>query len=162
MAKRIVTKIGDIFCVKINETQKRYFQYFAIDKTQLNSSTIRVFKRIYPMDYVLNEEEVVNDEVDFYAHTVLKFGIVENCWEKVGKSKNLGNTEGIMFRITTSPICPPPCWQVWAINSPYITYQTLPPEYKNLDWGPVIAYTLLVNRIKYGHFSPVIDNLLKY
>jgi len=27
MAKRIKTKIGDIFCVKLSDTEKGYFQY---------------------------------------------------------------------------------------------------------------------------------------
>ena len=47
MAKRIVTKIGDVFCAEIEGQCKRFFQYFAIDSTQLNSSVIRVFKQHY-------------------------------------------------------------------------------------------------------------------
>ena len=42
MAKRIVTKIGDVFCSEIDGQCKRFFQYFAIDSTMLNSSVIRV------------------------------------------------------------------------------------------------------------------------
>ena len=49
MAKRIVTKIGDVFCSEIDGQCKRFFQYFAIDSTMLNSSVIRVFKQHYPM-----------------------------------------------------------------------------------------------------------------
>ena len=40
------TKLGDIFCVKIDENNKKYFQYIANDLTQLNSDVIRAFKRI--------------------------------------------------------------------------------------------------------------------
>ena len=36
-------------------------------------------------------EEIVEDEVEFYAHTILKFGIVFNAWYKVGTSKNIGD-----------------------------------------------------------------------
>ena len=71
--KRIVTKIGDVFCAEIDGEFKAYFQYVANDLTQLNSSVIRVFKKRYPMDYVPVIEEIVKDEVLFYAHTVLRW-----------------------------------------------------------------------------------------
>ena len=98
--KRIVTKIGDIFCVDVGDNHKRYFQYIANDLHQLNSSTIRVFKTKYPLDVEPNMEDIVADEVDFYSHTILKFGIQENAWIKVGKSKNVGSFDSIMFRST--------------------------------------------------------------
>ena len=75
MATRIVTKIGYVFCVDVDNQYKRFFQYIADDMTMLNTRVIRVFKRKYPMDYIPNMEEIVKDEVDFYAHTIIKFGI---------------------------------------------------------------------------------------
>ena len=74
MAKRIVTKIGDIFSVTLDNGNLRFFQYIANDWTDLNSSVIRVFKKEYPKGYELNPEEVVSDDVDFYAHTILRMG----------------------------------------------------------------------------------------
>lgn len=56
MVKRIVTKIGDIFCVKTDRGCIAYFQYIANDMTQLNSSVIRVFKKRYPIDNIFNVE----------------------------------------------------------------------------------------------------------
>ena len=90
MAKRIVTRIGNVFCAEIDNECKRFFQYVANDIECLNSSVIRVFKTKYPMDYKPKVEEIVGDEVEFYAHTILKFGIVFNAWYKVGTSKNIG------------------------------------------------------------------------
>ena len=89
MAKRIVTKMGDIFCVEIDNGYKRFFQYIINDIEALNSSVIRVFKTHYPMDYRPIIEEIVMDEVEFYAHTVLRAGIVYGAWYKVGNSKLL-------------------------------------------------------------------------
>ena len=80
MAKRIVTKMGDIFCVEIDNGYKRFFQYIINDIEALNSSVIRVFKTHYPMDYRPIIEEIVMDEVEFYAHTVLRAGIVYGAW----------------------------------------------------------------------------------
>ena len=90
MAKRIVTKIGDVFCVEVDGRYKQFFQYIANDLTCLNSSTIRVFQKEYPMEYKPVVDDIVKDEVMFYAHTVLRFGIQEGVWYKVGKSADLG------------------------------------------------------------------------
>jgi hypothetical protein len=49
----------------------------------LNGRVIRVFKQKYPLDYIPNMKETVKDEVDFY---VLKFGIQQNMWYKIGKT----------------------------------------------------------------------------
>ena len=90
MVKRIVTRIGDIFCAEIDCEYKCYFQYIEKDLSQLNSSVIRVFKRRYPIEYSPIIEEIVIDDILFYAHTVLRAGIDYNAWYKAGKSKELG------------------------------------------------------------------------
>lgn len=89
MAKRIVTRIGNIFCAEIDGKYKVYFQYIANDTEALNSSVIRGFKRKYPLDYKPNIDEIVKDEVVFYLHTVLREGIENGIWYKVGKSDDL-------------------------------------------------------------------------
>ena len=99
MAKRIVTKIGDIFLVKLDNCQK-YFQYIADDMTILNSSVIRVFKKGYPLNSSLDMNEIASGEVDFYVHTVLKWGIQLGLWEKIGKNPQTGSTDHILFRST--------------------------------------------------------------
>ena len=73
--KRIVTKIGNVFCVQISPQEKKYFQYIANDMLQLNSSVIRVFERTYPTDQEPKLTDVVQGKVEFYAHTVLSWGI---------------------------------------------------------------------------------------
>ena len=106
MAKRIVTKIGNVFCAEIDDKYKCFFQYIMNDLVQLNSSVIRVFKRRYPMDYKPDMEEIVNDEVLFYAHTILYAGIMYDAWYKVGKSMNLGEEEcrNVLFGYTNDTI----------------------------------------------------------
>ena len=73
MANRIITKIGDLFCVKVDNDYKCYFQYVANDMTVLNSSVIRVFSKHYPIDYVPVFDDIVKDKVYFYAHTILRY-----------------------------------------------------------------------------------------
>lgn len=126
MATRIVTKIGNIFCINVEGKYLRYFQYIANDLSQLNSSVIRVFKKKYPIDYKLNAEEVVEDEVELYTHTILSHGIREGLWTKVGKSKNIGTLDNIIFRIKLSGNMgdsnEPFEWAIWRINEEYIRF----------------------------------------
>ncbi len=70
--------------------------------TVLNSSVIRVFAKHYPMDYVPVFEDIVKDDVYFYAHAILRFGILYNAWYKVGKHPDLGYPEEITFSICIS------------------------------------------------------------
>lgn len=56
---RVVTKIGDVFEVKLDENTKKYFQYVANDLTQLNSDVIRAFKKKYPVDESPDLKDVV-------------------------------------------------------------------------------------------------------
>lgn len=97
---RVYTKIGDVFSVKLDENSKKYFQLIAYDLTQLNSDVIRAFKTVYPANEYPDLLEIVEREVGFYAHCVTKFGVKWGLWEKVGNSKNVGDTDSVLFRNT--------------------------------------------------------------
>lgn len=157
--KRIVTRVGDIFCVELKE-QKVYLQFIAIDTSELNSSAIRVFKRKYSLDYVFDADEVVNDEVMFYAHTFLQPGLKQGIWTKVGKSKEVGDLENVLFRRTSD--WTPQClksyrWWVGGINKDYIMVGELTEEYKNkTHMGWVVPPTDIVEKIEFGEYQGLI------
>lgn len=164
MAKRIVTKIGDVFCVEFDNKYKRYFQYFCNDITQLNSSVIRVFKNIYPIDYSPILGEIISDEVDFYAHTILRVGLEWESWYKIGKVK--GNyTEDIEIPIFGTcqeteyinreiiDVDPNTNWYIWKINRSPIRVGTLTEKLiNNVERGGVFPCEEIVDRMKYGYY----------
>ncbi len=153
MAKRIVTKIGDIFSVTLDNGNLRFFQYIANDSSCLGASVIRVFKKEYPKGYELNPEEVVSGDVDFYAHTVLRWGIAEGGWQKIGKCKDVGKTENILFRncIRDAVDHKNRIWNAWYINKEWFTIGTLTSDFRlKSDIGPVFPYTDIIARIKNG------------
>lgn len=131
MAKRIVTKIGDVFCAEIDGKFKCYFQHIAIDKGCLGGATIRVFKKRYPLDYNPDIEDIVTDDVLFYADAMLRTGIKEEVWHKVGKSLKLGleELEKIWFvakkpeyvRIDNKLIDISDEWNIWQTNGTFAT-----------------------------------------
>ena len=141
MKARIITKKGDVFCVNISNLAKCYFQYVADDITQLNSSVIRVFKKQYPIENSTNIEEIVRGEVAFYAHTILKSGIISNVWVKVGKHLDLGDTENIMFKFYAD------CWYTWKIGCPHIKSDELTIEQESYSFGEILSPRSLLNRI---------------
>ena len=166
MAKRIVTRIGNVFCAEIDNECKRFFQYVTNDLECLNSSVIRVFKTKYSIDYKPKVENIIKDEVEFYAHTILKIGIEFNAWYKVGTSKNIGEGHkdvlfGIASEIFTTEnynvirVNPIENWRVWKINQPaLIENGKLTKKYVPLiNWGGVLPYELIISKMKYGYFK---------
>lgn len=99
MNKKVIARVGNIFCVEIDTSFKCFFQFVAYDKTQLNGQVIRVFKKRYPMEYKPDLNEIVQDEVSFYSHTVIKFGMDDNVWYKIGHCPNKGDVDNIFFKL---------------------------------------------------------------
>ena len=159
---RIYTKIGDVFSVKIDENNKKYFQLIAYDLTQLNSDVIRAFKTAYPLDANPDLSEIVNGEVEFYAHCVTKWGVKMNLWEKVGKAE-IGSTEHILFRDTNDcgshkegeePIKVSDKWYVWHINDENFTrVGKLVGENRKAEIGVVINPASIVHRMQTGKYN---------
>ena len=153
--KRVVTRVGDIFCVELKE-YKFYLQFIAVDASYLNSTTVRVFKKKYPLSYIFNPNEVINDEVYFYAHTFLQPGLKGGVWIKAGKNKDIGDLKHILFRDTSSwtPQCPKSYkWRIGGINGEYTMIGELTEEYKNkTDDAVVVPPIDIVEKFKTGKY----------
>ena len=133
MANRIITKIGDIFCVEVDNDYKCYFQYVANDLTVLNSS-----------------------EVYFYAHTILRFGILYNAWYKVGKHPDIGNPDEITFRMYNDignwNRSKSYNWVIWKINQKQEFIGEMREKYASIDLGIVLTYKDIVSKITTGSY----------
>lgn len=155
MAKRIVTKIGDVFLAKFENCQK-YFQYIADDMTQLNSRVIRVFKKEYPLGDSPDLAEVVNGEIDFHVHVIIKFGIQMNLWKKAGKAP-VNEKVNVLFRRSKdhgenkNPVSYK--WEVWKINKDFKYVGELKGENRNADIGVIMPPSQVYERMKTGKYS---------
>src|SRR5216684_2622663 len=156
MTSRIVTKIGDIFEVPLDDETKKYIQYIANDQTQLNSSVIRAFKTKYFMDAQPAVDDIKVDAVDFYAHTVLKPGIIRKMRKKVGKSSDIGSL-AILFRGTNDILDPKvkvsKNWHVWEIDGPSRRVGELVGDYQNAEIGAVMPADQIVHRMRTGKYT---------
>jgi hypothetical protein len=158
MTSRIVTKIGDIFEVPLDDGSMKFIQYIANDQTQLNSSVIRAFKTKYPMDAQPAVDEITKDSVDFYAHTVLKPGIIRKIWKKFGKSPDIGGL-AILFRGTNDILDPKvkvsKNWHVWEIAGPSRRVGELVGDNQKAEIGAVMPADQIVHRMRTGKYSYV-------
>ena len=147
------TVIGDVFCAKINDRQKRYLQYIVSDLTQLNSDVIRVFKEVYPIDANPDLSEIVSGEIEFYAHCDTKAGIKKELWEKVGNTAEVGNIEHIIFKCKEELKRPEVHdWWVWRVNGNHIDVGELKGEYKNAHLGAVFQTEKILHKLKTGSY----------
>jgi hypothetical protein len=157
MTKRIVTKIGDVFCIVVDNSYKRYFQYIANDINDLNSSTIRVFQKNYSLDSNPTLDEIVSDDIEFYTHTILRNGIVSGLWQKIGKCPNVGDVNSVMFRWPkgrSSLTNKYDEWYVWHINEDEKDIVKLTKEYEETTYiGGVYPPAWIVERIQYGKWT---------
>lgn len=158
---RANTKIGDVFSVKIDDINRKYFQYIARDLTQLNSDVIRVFKKVYHENNTLDLNDIVSGEVEFYAHCITKLGLKMGYWEYVGNISNTGSLENILFRDTNDYGSKPGDqiklsnnWYVWKINDKDFTrVGKLLGNNRNAEIGIVISPDSIVNRMITGEYN---------
>lgn len=160
--KRVSTKIGDVFSVKVDENSKKYFQLIAFDLYQLNSDFIRAFRKIYAIDANPNLLDIVEGEVEFYAHCVTKFGIKMELWEKAGNISNVSQMDLIIFRGTSDyghkrgeePVKISQNWHVWRLGDlQTVRVGKLKGENKKAEIGLVMNPYDIVERIKTGKYS---------
>ncbi len=161
MAKRVITKIGDIFDVNLENGCKKYFQYIANDMTQLNSDVIRVFRKEYLIDELPNYEELCSMEVDFHAHTMINLGVRENLFHQTGRRDVVADIKNILFRGTIDygkwiggePIRISEKWHVWHINEKFRDVGKLVGENRKAEIGVVINPFSIVHRIQTGKYD---------
>jgi len=161
MAKRLTIKEGDVFEVPLENNTKGYFQFIMLDLTQLNSEVIKVFKKRYEASESPNLEDVVKDEVQCYAHMVIKFGVKMNLWNKVGNVGLEPNIEAPYFRGSNdygnSEIKVSKSWYVWRANEDFVQVGELKGEHVNYDIGSVLAtpeIPEIMNTGKSSYFYP--------
>ena len=154
--KRTYVKIGDIFSVAFDEKHQKIFQYIADDLTQLNSSVIRVFRNIYSKEEVLDWNELVKNDVEFYTHAFVRNGIKLGYWQKVGRSSEIGTCD-VFFRNSSDYGNPKieisENWYVWKINQPTVRVGKLEGEYQKAEIGVVISPDSIVHRMKTGKYD---------
>lgn len=158
--KRIVNKVGYVYCAEIDDLYKVYFQYIAKDSTQLYSEVLRFFATKYPINEMPSIDSIVNDKVSFYTHTYeLTEGIKEGLWHKVGKHEELGDIEHICFRccqdFSHNIETPDYQWFMWEINKkefidigPQLTN-----DQANIDIGSVYPADYILEKVKTGRYS---------
>ena len=156
MIKRVkATKVGDVFEVKISDTQKKYMQYIASDLTQLNSDVVRGFAKKYKIEEKPTLEEIVFDKVEFYAHCDSRHGIRMEYWTLYGNSPDVGDVNEPIFRSTNDDnrVVISYNWYIWHINGEFMHVRNDDPRLKKAYYGPVFAAKHIYERVIDGYMG---------
>lgn len=165
--KRVVTRVGDIFCVEFPDNTKGYFQFIAIDRFQLGSPIIRAFRTHYQKDANIDVEDIIKDKIDFYAHTFLRPGLKNGTWTKIGKSKELGveGLKNIYFGTAKDTLMdessfkvidvdPMEHWTIWKYDEERKDIGILPEKYhKCIEPGYVEPFCEIAMRMYKGYYT---------
>ena len=166
MAKRTVTRIGDIFCAEIDNEYKCYFQYVGKDSFMLGGALIRAFRKRYPLDANPDMMEIINDEIAFHTITFIQVGTKLGAWYKVGKApilyqeylndiifgdpRNMISPDGTLETYSVDPF---EHWFVRTFNTKFEDIGQLPEYLKGcIEWDGVHPYKAIITRMKYGYF----------
>lgn len=154
MAIRIT--VGNVFEVKLKNNLKCYFQFIGLDLTQLNSEVIRVFKKRYKNDEIVSVEEVAKDEVEFYAHVEIRYGLQLGLWERIGTVKLENNIVYPSFRGSDDVgdnIARSERWYIWQMNKEFKYIGELEGENQKIDIGSVMIPLSIVYRMETGKYN---------
>lgn len=156
LVKRMITRIGDVFEVDLGGGVRKYFQFVAVDLTQLNSDVIRVFQTTYSQDQSPSLENIVKDEVQFYAHCVTKLGIKLGYWQRLGNVAEVGTVD-VLFRSSGDSGNPKvhtsEKWWVWRVNEQQVFVGRLEGAHRDAEIGLVVNPADIVNRMKSGNYE---------
>jgi len=149
-------KIGDLFCVNLNDINKGYFQFIGNDLTQLNSNVIKVFKHQFPNDANPRDEILAREPVLFYAHTLIRAGIKLGFWERVGNATIFGACD-VLFRsssdVGNKDVKISHNWWVWKMNDKQQRVGSLENSGLVTEVGRVVAPHNIVFRMKNGEYN---------
>lgn len=159
MAKNVRITIGSLFEVTLEKKQKGYFQFIGLDLTQLNSDVIRVFKKKYPLDQPVSVEEIINNEVDFHAHTLIRAGLIRNLWSKIGSHSLEEDIALPQFRSSNDAGRPEikvsDKWKIWSMNNKFKLIGYLIEPYTSYDLGLVFPPDQIIHKMNTGKFKLV-------
>ena len=154
--------VGDVFEIRFNSEHKKYMQFIFRDPLQMNTEVIRVFKKLYPIVKQPGIIDIVNDEIDFYAHCILKLAITKNAWKKVGNCSVVGNLNSIFFRVSgdsglklgQEPVKVSQKWYVWKLGDDKIVpVGKLEGVYKHAELGVVVPAYMIMHRMITGKYK---------
>lgn len=162
--REIMSKVGELYKIDSLEPA-RYFQFVAIDKTQLNSDAIAVFEYQgnIPIDTKgnANLELLAHSNVDFYTHTTVKAGEEKNLWAKIGEASLVNYSDALFKRVAlkdddlfleSHEVSSYKNWFIWKINEEGKNVTDIK-KYSKSWRGEIFPPEDIIYRIKKGIYN---------
>lgn len=163
MAKKNGPKVGDIYCIELDDLFKCFFQYLGDDSTKRHTPVIRVFQNCYPINYEPILDEIINDGVLFFAHIAPDHERKPWKWYYIGNAEDEipNNVKDLTFidferpkeNYSKEDMFPEyGCWWIWKLNEKPEKLFPIPYDLTDsLIDGHIILNEDLINWIKYGY-----------
>lgn len=135
----------------------------------MNGAVIRIFKTRYDRDYNPDIDTIVSDKVMFYTHALLKDGLDNGTWYKIGSSMELGVNDmaEVLFGKTRQNIyidCTTPVqsieidrlkyWLIWNVNKPKQELNNISTDISSkLYPGGIYPYSYILDVAEYGYYK---------
>ena len=153
-AQRI--ELGDWFEVRMSPSTARYFQFVAVDTTQLHSDVVRVIDGTYDSTANHDPGELEAEMVDFFSHVYIRAGLKEGLWHKCGHSPPPDRLD-VLFRDTDDygdpDVTVSKNWFVWKVSSRTKFVGKLRRRYQQAEIGVVVPPDSLVYRLRNGCYD---------
>jgi hypothetical protein len=149
-------ELGDIFQAELRNGLAAYFQWIAIDESQLRSDVIRVFS-LRERSREVDLAKLLDSEEDFYAHCVLKVGLRSNAWKKVGNGA-LPKKPDVVFRSSRDfgrdDVVISKRWSIWRVSEPRLFVGELTPDLtSSTEPGEVFPPAEIIFRMEHGRYE---------
>lgn len=159
----MVSRVGEVYKVPYVD-QNRYFQFVAIDQTQLNSDVVAVFKLTSAPDEIVELDAITSSDIEFFTHTTVNAGVKQSLWEKIGSSDAVDSSGALFKEVYYENGLPDiepfeadsyHSWIVWNINGEWQHIGADIDKYPNAELGAVFPPGSIVYRIEYGKYEGI-------
>lgn len=166
MARRLSSKIGDVYETIPIEGVPRYLQLIALDEINLNSDVVIVFEKTLANPAEKHVGAIVAQGVDFYIHTTVAQGVADGLWRKIGNAKARVKINQLKFKSyhdevegeilsqsaeVPAPPVPYPNWTIWTPADKEWRFISLEEGKKTIaNESDIFPASDIIYRLRYG------------
>lgn len=145
---------GDIFEVKLENSDKRFFQFLYKDDNYMSGHVIRAFVYTLAGNVELNINDLSSCQVDFITHTRVFEGLKDELWAKIGNLPLEQDFEPPIFRQTNdvySMVKKSHNWFIWQYNPENRKYiGNLTEKYEKLPFSSILPPIAIIEWLNTG------------
>lgn len=149
--------IGDVYAIQLPDNRVGFMQHLANDSSQLGSNVVCVFRVIQAQDSPVDLAQIVQADIEFYAHVLLKAGETLGIWNKVGRANKAHTSLPLWCKCIDSDrtIAESKNWKVWRTDGLLIPAVLDSRDFLEAEIGIVFSPLNIQARLINGQYPKV-------